>query len=207
MHATPRMQVLEWAAQHVAHAGPGRFASDAEWRTAVNKRRDAAAPAPTFLQELLQAAAQVALLHFSPATSAAMQKASPLSSEHAPPDTAAASMCQWTVRPGSESLHAPREAGGAHDAKATTACGCGCPACREALRSPRTRRPRLSARHRASSWPAGALGRQRGGPSWRCGCTTCSTPAMLWTRRPSCVHEPLPALTNLLLVTLSCPAS
>lgn len=56
-------QVLEWAAQHVAaHAAPGRFASDAEWRTAVNKRRDAAAPAPTFLQDLLQALAQVLTL-------------------------------------------------------------------------------------------------------------------------------------------------
>ena len=52
-------QVLEWAVQHLA-AGtpPERFASDAEWRTAVNKRRDAAAPAATFLQDLLQALAQ-----------------------------------------------------------------------------------------------------------------------------------------------------
>jgi hypothetical protein len=56
---TCALQVLDWAVQHLA-AGPppGRFASDAEWRTVINKRRDAAAPAPTFLQDLLQALAQ-----------------------------------------------------------------------------------------------------------------------------------------------------
>ncbi|EIE19378.1 hypothetical protein COCSUDRAFT_44718 [Coccomyxa subellipsoidea C-169] len=48
--------VLEWVAQHVAQAGggPGRYASNQEWRTAVNKRRNAAQPATPFLQDLLQ---------------------------------------------------------------------------------------------------------------------------------------------------------
>lgn len=58
-------QVLEWVAQHVAHAGgsPGRYASDQEWRSAVNKRRNAAHPATPFLQDLLQ---ELASQHVSP---------------------------------------------------------------------------------------------------------------------------------------------
>ena len=51
------MQVLEWVAQHVGGAGGhvGRFESEPAWRMAVSKRRTAAAPESTFLQELQQA--------------------------------------------------------------------------------------------------------------------------------------------------------
>ncbi|BDA43683.1 E3 ubiquitin-protein ligase HOS1 [Coccomyxa sp. Obi] len=60
-------QVLEWVAQHVAHAGgsPGRYASDQEWRSAVNKRRNAVQPATPFLQDLLQElASQHGIFHW-----------------------------------------------------------------------------------------------------------------------------------------------
>lgn len=62
-------QVLEWVAQHVAQAGggPGRYASNQEWRTAVNKRCNAAQPATPFLQDLLQ---ELASQHVSPPSSA-----------------------------------------------------------------------------------------------------------------------------------------
>lgn len=58
-------QVLEWVAQHVGQAGgsPGRFASNQEWRTAVNKRRNAAQPATPFLQDLLK---ELSSQHVSP---------------------------------------------------------------------------------------------------------------------------------------------
>ncbi len=50
-------QVLEWAAQHVQGiaSGPGRFESEPAWRMAVSKRRAAAAPDSTFLQDMQQA--------------------------------------------------------------------------------------------------------------------------------------------------------
>lgn len=37
----------------------GRYSSAQEWRSAVNKRRDASAPIPLFLQDLLQDLRQV----------------------------------------------------------------------------------------------------------------------------------------------------
>ena len=51
------MQVLEWAAKHVQGmaSGPGRFESEPAWRMAVSKRRTAAAPDSTFLQDMQQA--------------------------------------------------------------------------------------------------------------------------------------------------------
>ena len=52
-------QVLEWIAQHVRGAASapatsalGRFESEPAWRMAVSKRRAAAVPATTFLQDL-----------------------------------------------------------------------------------------------------------------------------------------------------------
>ena len=50
-------QVLEWAARHVQGiaSGPGRFESEPAWRMAVSKRRAAAAPDSTFLQDMQQA--------------------------------------------------------------------------------------------------------------------------------------------------------
>ena len=52
-------QVLEWIAQHVRGAASapatsalGRFESEPAWRMAVSKRRAAAAPETTFLQDL-----------------------------------------------------------------------------------------------------------------------------------------------------------
>ncbi len=48
------MQVLEWLAQHAQGilGGMGRFESEPAWRIAVSKRRTAAHPESTFLQEL-----------------------------------------------------------------------------------------------------------------------------------------------------------
>ena len=53
-------QVLEWAAQHVpgTAGGPSRFESEPAWRMAVSKRRAAAAPDSTFLQDMQLALAE-----------------------------------------------------------------------------------------------------------------------------------------------------
>lgn len=47
-----------WAAAAAARSGGrrwGTYASDAEWRSVVNRRRDAATPQGLFLTQLLQA--------------------------------------------------------------------------------------------------------------------------------------------------------
>ena len=67
----PRLQVLEWAAQHVpgTAGGPGRFESEPAWRMAVSKRRAAAVPHSTFLQDMLQALAETHVsIHQDPCT-------------------------------------------------------------------------------------------------------------------------------------------
>ena len=64
------VQVLEWLAQHVqgVSGGMGRFESEPAWRMAVSKRRTAAHPESTFLQELQETLTDVHVSLWEPST-------------------------------------------------------------------------------------------------------------------------------------------